>query len=385
MDWLSVLTHTPTLVCLLVLFLSFVLLILHYALDYLRVGRRRSADEASEVPEGSTLPGISVVLVVHNEAEQLRESLPFLLEQEYPNYEIVVVNVDSKDETPFILQVCKENYDQLKPINFEENKNMFKGKKYPLSIGIKCTQNEIIVLSEARCVPLSFNWLQSIAQEFVSSRTQIVLGYCHVKQENTLLNLLQQYDNLTESAHWIAAAMSHHPFSGTATNMALRRNFFFDRQGFSLHYSEPEGADDMFVNQNATGRNTKLCIDKNAFVQTEAQKTWKLWHQQRARRYATKRYYSFGTKLRLAVHPISVVLFYAAFALMFVFGICPWYVPVAFLALKLAWQIITFRLLVRQFTLRGVHWFAPFFEIYFLFANTISYIASLHRKNIRWR
>ena len=127
MDFTNVLSSTFTLVLLALLALSFVLLCLYYGLIWLRTGRySKSPLPTPDTVAERDLPSVSVVVVAHNEAESLKKSLPYLLEQDYPDYEVVVVDYTSQDDTPFVLRVCSENYPNLKPVSFPADVNMFK-------------------------------------------------------------------------------------------------------------------------------------------------------------------------------------------------------------------------------------------------------------------
>lgn len=385
MTWTIDITSTWTLLSLAVFCLSAVIVCVYYSVTYWRVaGWRGKKVPPQPIVDDARQPKVSIVLTVHNEAAYLKESLPYLLEQDYPDYEVVVVNYLSKDDTPFVLKVCAENYSSLKPLQFTEDVNMFQGKKYPLSIGIRSASGEVIVLTEADCIPKSFTWLRGLVAGYQAAGVQMVLGYAGVRQEKGLLNLFQQYDNLTESASWMGFAMAGMPYSGTGRNLSFRRQFFFDQGSFIRHYSEPEGADDMFVNQNASGDNTTLCLEADSFVTADAKQDRRLWHRQRVQRWATKRYYSASQKFLLGLYPSSVLLFYAALAVLLALHF-PWqYVAMAWV-LKTAWQVWSFSRFSKRLEIKNVHFYSPLLEIYFLFANTFLFLSTLHKNKRRIR
>lgn len=391
MNFENVLNSTYTLVSLIVLVLSFVVLCLYYGLVWLRVGRykrdvvtRRKRTSAEKVPPSTALPSVSVVMVVHNEAEYLKKSIPYLLEQDYPDYEVVVVDYKSTDETHFVLHVCSENYPQLKAINFHQDVNMFQGKKYPLSIGIKSATKDVILLTEAECTPRSFNWISRMMQGYCDGG-QIVMGYNLVKPDGTLLGAFQQYENMTYNASYIGATIMGNPFTATGRNLSYRRDFFFSRGGFISHYSIPDGADDLFVNQNANRANTAVTLREGAGVVCDGSHTLGEWRLKRLHRRSTRRYYSLKDKLQLSVYPLSQLLFILALVLLFVGGICPWQLLVGVMAVKIIWQIVCCMLLTKRFQIKTLHFLSPFFEIYFLISDTIIALSSLRKKNVQWR
>ena len=381
MDFSNVLNSTSTVVLLVLLLLSFVALLLYYGLFYLRLARYndRSRPKASAVSERE-LPSVSVVLSAHNEAAFMKENLVYLLEQNYPDYEVVVVDYMSQDDTPFVLKVCGENYSHLKVVKFREDVNMFRGKKYPLSIGIKSASKKVILLTEPECVPKSFEWIREMMVSMRSDATKMTAGVSIVKQEKGLVNALQQYENLSLTASYMGMALLGNPYTATGRNLALRRDFFFGQGAFVRHYKEPDGADDMFVNENATKRNMAVCMEKDSIMQCDASPNMRSWKLHRKHEYATRKYYGVADKLLMSIYPAGVALFYAALVWLLVQGVFPWEVLVGVAVLKFGWQILTFSLFAKRLEVKTIQFFAPFFEIYFWFANTFLYIASLLKK-----
>lgn len=359
--------------------ISFVALCLYDGRVYMRLGRLRHVEN----DEGQTLPPVSVILTVHNDADWLKENLPYLLEQDYPNYELVVVDFVSCDETQFILQLCAEHYDRLKIVKFSQDANHYQGKKYPFSIGIQSAKNDHILISEPDCVPKDFTWIRSMMQGYRNEEVKMVLGFCGIRQKKSLFNWLQIYDNLSYSLRFLSAGLNGHPYTGCLRNLSFRRSFFFDRGAFYAHLSFAEGADDIFVNQNATRKNTRVVIAPDSYTVTESKPTFRAWIRSRRERTATRRFYRFPQRIRLLFFPLMVFLFYAAGVTLAVAQLFPWEILLGILVVRWAWQIVAVSFANRRFDVKGLHWLAPIFEIYFLIANTFSAITPLSLKGKR--
>lgn len=372
MDFSHVLTDLTTQILLALLLLGFVELVVYYSIYYLFLGRKAQKVSMDVLPEDEKgLPAVSVVLVAHNDVEYLRENLAYILEQDYEDFEVVVVDYLSTDQTPFVLKLYQENYTNLKVVNFKEDVNMFKGNKYPLSIGIRSAKNDTVVLTDADCRPAGLQWLRHIVKAYNNGRTDFVLGYCERRTGNNLLGMLERYDNLTYSADYLTCGMRRHPYTGCGNNLSYRRQLFFSKGGFISHYAIPDGADDMFVNQNATGRNTTVCLHCGGHTTVQAPKKFSYWRQSRQHRYATYRYHSFMQKFRRALPDIGIVSFYGAMVALFVMNLFPWQILAGCLFVKLALQIASFAQLQKGFGEKYVCWFSPLLELYFLLSNTI--------------
>ena len=385
MDFSHILTEPYTLTLTAVLAISLIVLCIYYGLFYFRVGHyrgpRKKKQPASDVVP---LPPVSVVLTAQNDAEWLKTNLVYLLEQDYPDFEVVVVDNRSADDTVSVLKILCKNYAHLKVVPMVENANGYRGKKYPMSMGIKSAKNDILIFADPNCRPIdltNFHWLREMVAGYESDKTEIVLGYSGIQPKNSLFNWLQQYDNLDYSTEYLGAAIMRCPFTGNGRNLSYRRSMFMRNRGFIYHYSIPDGADDMFVNQNSNGANTRVVLTPDSFTLVEPMPTVAQWHSYRKHRTVTHKYYSFGLKLQRLVRPLSVVLFYLAGALLLLAGTMPWPVLAAALLVKLAWQIVAAaqasgRLMVKPV----VYWLSPLLEIYFLFANTILSISPLPKK-----
>lgn len=375
-----------TLILLILFVIATVWLCVYYGMTFMKIGRkgRNKKDlkallekQKSEQSAHST-PGVSVVMVAHNEGKYLRENLVYLLEQDYPDFEVVVVDYKSTDDTKFVLQVCGQNYPNLTSVSMPEDVNMYQGKKLPLSIGIKSAQNDIILLVEADSRPVGFSWIREMVEPYLEKKTKIVLGYSGISHEKGLLNMLEQYDNLCYSAGYLSRALSGRATTGVGRNLSYRKQFFFSKGAFTSHYKEEFGADDLFVNQNADEQNTKVVFGPESRVEMEARKSFGQWHLMRKHREATFRLHPASEQIRRMLYPLGVAVFYGSLAALLALGF-PWYLPVGVMVLKFVWQIISFLKLCGQFEVKLVGWFSPLFEIYFLFANTILRILTLHR------
>ncbi|MBQ2510561.1 MAG: glycosyltransferase [Bacteroidales bacterium] len=389
-DFSNILSDSQAIILLAVLILNFAVLAVYYALFHFRIGlyHRKESTQGAAIDD-SKLPPISVVLTARNDAVWLKENLVYLLEQDYPNFEVVVVDYLSQDDTRFVLKLLKDYYTHLKVVPFKEDVNLFQGKKYPLSIGIKSAKHDILMLADPDCTPRNPLWLRGMVRGYFSqgadhpsADTQMVLGYCGLKRTSSFLGLMQQYDNLAYSCHYLGCALLGHPYTGSGRNLSYRRSFFFDRGAFISHYDVAGGADDLFVYQNATRDNTAICIDHDACLTTEPRKNFAQWHHTRLDRVSTRNRHSIASRLSEEVMPLTNLLFYASAVLMaFHAG---WGLALIAVVLKWAWQIVAFAQPARRFDAGLVYLAAPLLEIYFILANTILILTPL-RSNRKFK
>ena len=381
MDFTPLLTNITAQVLCAILLVGFITLIAFYSIRFIYLGRKASVASAHvSADDGQNLPSVSVVITAHNEASFLRENLVYILEQEYPDFEVVVVDYLSLDDTQFVLKLCRDNYPNLKVVTIKEDVNRFRGRKFPLSMGIQSAKNDILVFTDVDCAPASLQWLRHTVEAYMLPRTNMVLGYSQIVAEKGLLASLERYDNLCYSAEYLSRAAMHKPFTACGRNLSYRRAFFFSKGAFISHYTEPDGADDLFVNQNATRRNTAISLHRDAFVKFKAPGTYSAWRQMRRHRYATYGHHSFGQQMNGASCGIALLLFYGAAVALLATALLPWEIVLGTILFKFIFQIVSFAQLEKGFDEKNLCWLAPVYEIYFLLSNTILLLFPLKYK-----
>lgn len=253
---------------------------------------------------------VSVVISAHNEDFNLQKNLPAILGQDYPDFEVVVVNHASTDNTREVLGDLQREFSNLKTVTIEQDLNFFKGKKFPLSIGIKSAKHEILLLTDADCKPASNKWIETMAANH-TSKTEVVLGYGPYNKSGGLLNLLIRYDTFMIALQYFSFALMGLPYMGVGRNLSYRRSLFFKNKGFTSHLHIPSGDDDLFIKQVANKTNTEIEVSASSFMYSDAKQNFKNWFRQKQRHLSTGKEYSFRFKLLLGGFGISQLLFYA--------------------------------------------------------------------------
>lgn len=262
--------------------------------------------------EGLTkLPSVSVVISSKNEDENLQNFIPLIMDQDYPDFEVIVVNDQSVDDTKYILEAFEKQYKQLQIVTVTEHINEHNGKKLPLTLGIKRAKNEILLLTDADCKPMSNQWIKTMVSNF-NAGTDIVIGYSPYKKVNSLLNLFIQFDTFYTALQYISFTLKRKPYMAVGRNLAYRRSFFFANKGFSKHLTIPFGDDDLFVNDNATPDNVAIELNPNSFIESMPEKDFTDWLHQKRRHLISGHDYKSEDKNKLVWVWFSQVFFYLA-------------------------------------------------------------------------
>jgi glycosyltransferase involved in cell wall biosynthesis len=327
--------------------------------------------------------GISVVICARNEHDHLKENLPFILAQDYPDFEVVVVNWASEDDSSFLLARMNEEFPNLKIVEIKENLNFFSGKKFPLSIGIKSAKNDMIVVTNADCRPVGRNWLSLMRSGFTAS-SEVVLGYGAYEKKEGFMNKLVRFDAAQIAFRYLSCALSGIPYMGVGRNMAYLKSLFFENKGFISHYRIASGDDDLFINKVAKRNNTKIVLHPDSLTLSEPPKLFRLWMIQKKRQLSTLRFYRSGHRLLFGLYSMSIFLFYLLFLVLLIMD----YNTVLLLPLfitRLIAQIIIFYQCMTRLDERDLIWFVPFFEITMIFVYSMAFMSNLFSKRNKWK
>ncbi len=289
--------------------------LLYYWIFFARVAffKQKTREKSQQHP-------VSVIVCARDEAANLANHLPGVLVQTYPTtHEVIVVNDNSVDETKYLLDEFKKTFKHLHAVNLEYEAKLIPGKKYPLSIGIKEAKYEIVMLTDADCLPATEFWMQKMQDGFHEG-TEIVLGYGSYNKRPGMLNKLIRFETFHTALQYLSYALAGTPYMGVGRNLSYTKRLFFNNKGFSSLNHVPGGDDDLFINMVATKDNTNVVIDHDAITLSEPKKTWKDWVRQKTRHYSTGKFYKAKHRFLLGLYSITHFLFYPLFILSILFS-----------------------------------------------------------------
>lgn len=245
----------------------FIIQILYYLVTYARPLRAaREAESRVRVTADKEVKPVSVIVYAHGEPEDLRNNLPAFLNQDYPDYEVIVVNDGSDAESEDVLKLFSNEHKHLYYTYVPAGAHYLSHKKLALTMGIKASKHDILLFTEADCRPLGPKWIATMAGTY-NPETEIVLGFCTYRHTKGFFQKLVAYDNLMNGLQMLSSALSHRPYTGNGRNLSYRKQLFFARKGYSKSLYLHAGADDLFINEAATGTNTQVQYSPDALTE----------------------------------------------------------------------------------------------------------------------
>lgn len=328
------------------------------------------------------LDPISVVIAAKNEYDNLKEFLPLIMNQKEVEFEVVVVDDCSVDQSRVILEEYQARFPNFNYSFTTETKLFSGGKKMALSIGIKKAKFEKIAFIDADCYPSSELWLKELSKKL--DKRPIVIGYGAYEKKGGILNALIRFDAEWIAHKYLSWAQMGFPYMAVGRNMGYRSHLFFNNKGFSNHMHLKSGDDDLFMNEVAKTKMTAVLLCKEAYTISKAPLTIKEWIKQKRRHLTTGSSYSVKNKILLFVQSLMDYSFYTSLVALLLFKI-DYQLWIYVLIGKVLTHLLTFYFFERKINRLALWYLAPLLDIILLlFYPTIVALNLIERSN-EWK
>lgn len=333
--------------------------------------------------EKSKSEPVSIIICAKNEAQNLEKYLPLILEQEYPDFEVIVVNDCSSDNTADVLKLFMAKYKHLRTTYIHQDEKFTHGKKLALTVGIKAAKHEWLLLTDADCFPQSKQWVTQMAQHFTPN-TSIVLGYGGYIENKGILNKIIRYDTMFIALQYLTFALFGKPYMGVGRNLAYRSSLFFKNKGFASHARLESGDDDLFVNETANAKNIQIEFQKNAHTLSKPETNFSYWFEQKARHFTTFSKYKTFDATFLGFELLSRTFFYLTLIILLIIQL-KWQWVVGIFCARLITQAIIFYYTTKKLNEKNLLLISTLLDIFMPIINLSIYISNAIRPKSPWR
>lgn len=327
---------------------------------------------------------VSVIVCAKNEEENIKNFIPLLAEQNYPDFEIVLIDNASSDETLEIFEQLEKQYSNIRLVKVKNNEAFWGNKKYALTLGIKAAKKEYLLFTDADCYPTSKDWIAAMTSPFSKNRT-IVLGYAgYEKIRRSFLNKIIRFETVLTAIQYFSWAKVGCPYMGVGRNLAYKKDEFFNVNGFIEHIQVRSGHDDLFINQAAHKDNITISYSPNSFTYSKPKKSYKEWFVQKRSHVATANYYKLLDKIQLSVFFASQLSFFLLLIPLLAFHF-QWIAVLAMLVTRytIVWIVVAFS--AEKLKENDIKIWFPVLEIVLIFTQINIFIANLFSKPADWK
>jgi cellulose synthase/poly-beta-1,6-N-acetylglucosamine synthase-like glycosyltransferase len=342
-----------------------------------------SAFRKKDLPSSQEQRAVSLIVCAHDEEENLRELVPLLLLQDYPQFEVIVVEDRCNDGTyDYLLQATKED-ERLRMVRVTHKPDHINAKKFALTLGIKAARYDWVLLTDADCRPASNSWIAQMTNRF-NEPTKIVLGFSPYYKVPGLLNAFIRFESVLTGIQLTGMALLGRPYMGVGRNLAYRKEMFLKAKGFNSHLGVTGGDDDLFVNQHATRENTAVSVGSDALVFSKPKETWKEFLHQKFRHLSVGRWYKFSDKILLGLFSLSWILTWLL-VLPCIFFLPLAKVLVAFFVIRMSLLISIMYVGPKELGVAFEAWKTPLLDFMYAFYYLVTGAKALFVKKVKWK
>lgn len=327
---------------------------------------------------------ISVIVCAKNEEENVAKFIPLLADQNYPNFEIVLIDDASSDETLEVFEAFEKQYNNVKLVKVANNEAFWGNKKFALTMGIKAATHEYLLFTDADCYPASNNWITEMSANFTMQKT-IVLGYgAYEKIPNSFLNKIIRFETLLTAVQYFSWAKFGKPYMGVGRNLAYKKDEFFKVDGYRDHLKIRSGDDDLFINQVANNKNTSVCFTPDSVTYSKPKTTFSTWFTQKKRHISTASFYKTFDTFQLTVFFFSQILFLILPIILLIFQF-HWIIVVSLIGFRYLFSWISLGFAAGKLKEKDVMFWFPIIEIILVFTQLNIFVSNIFTKPVNWK
>lgn len=325
---------------------------------------------------------VSIIVCAHDEEENLRELVPQLLQQDHPEFEVIVVEDRCNDGTFDYLRESSQHHANLRLVRVQHKPDHISGKKYALTLGIKAAKYEVLLFTDADCRPASTKWASVLTSAY-QPETEIVLGFSPYQKRKGWLNAFIRFEALLTAIQYLGFAWLGNPYMGVGRNLSYKKSRFLSGKGFVAHQRVTGGDDDLFVNQYAGRKNTVAVAGPDSLVFSKPSTGWKEFLHQKRRHLAAGKYYKMTDRFLLGLFMLTWLGSWFLVVPAMIYG--PIYLPAAVILLRQLILIGLFYMLTRKTGVTFEMWKVPVLDFIFVFYYLVTGLRALVAKQLRWK
>ena len=288
-------------------------------------------------------PSFSIIVPSRNYEENLRELIPTLLEQDYPEFEVVVVDDCSYDATEWYLNELKLQSNKLKTSRIIQETDF--PNALAITIGIRAASNEWLIFLNPLCRVSGKDWLKSFAEE-LNPKSEAAFGFVNYTNSYGSMRKFIKYENfdsfiLYGSARYLGLSM---PI--TDMNVAYKREQFLSRRGFAAVLDSPFSENELYLNKISNRSNSVYLQNRATAVSFVGDTDWYDGMNFKKKQLLLKKKFTVGQSIFLWTNTISRFVFDISMIALLILS--PWRIWVAGIWLikiihELVWGIVSMK------------------------------------------
>lgn len=328
---------------------------------------KRKSEKSDCVKKQQTeKPGISVVILTQNQEKQLMSLLPHVLKQAYDSFEIIVVDMNSEDNTRIQLENMEKQFDNLQYTFVPKDIRQISLHTLALILGVKAAHYPWIMLLTPDFLPPSEYWLTCMADKMTGDK-DFVLGARSVNAETSSIRSFYYLQEQSRSLSW---SLRHQTCHCNNVNLGFRKEKLLSCKTLGEFGILLSGVENIFVNRFSTNERTAVCIAPEALLQETTKtkdKDWKkemLYQKESKCFYRHKTLYGLYSTFRMGI--IWLLFLFSILTLALSIWTQRWEYTASIILVLILWSCLrTWKLkkLASIFSIKTAGIYLPFYEL----------------------
>ena len=292
--------------------------IIFYIVIFAKPSRYANRSKRGKIWHSAAKPNVSVIVYCSENFADAERNITSFLNQNYPNFEVVIVNDGDDSDLKDTITLLKDKYPNLSYTYVPQEAHSLSRKKLALTVAIKAAKYDIVGFTDAFCRPVSNKWLSTMVRNFITD-IDIVIGNSFEKGDKQAKWSYRFY-RLFFKLKYFSYAIMHRPYMGEGTNMFIRKELFFKNRGFSNNLSIQYGEDDIFANEIMTKDNCRVELAEEAQTENTLYDIDGDLREMRLRRSFTDKILKTSAHFVFGIEQVCCILFYFSFVALIVWG-----------------------------------------------------------------
>ncbi|MGB0526108.1 MAG: glycosyltransferase family 2 protein [Flammeovirgaceae bacterium] len=242
----------------------------------------------------------SIIIPVRNEAENILSLLAVINVQAYRNFEVIIVNDHSEDDTVSLV----ENYEASFPLQLIHvtKRSSSSPKKAAIQQAIEISTGSVIITTDGDC-NVGKNWLKSIHHCYKKHQPVLISAGVTFQNEKNWFEKIQTIEFMSLIGAGAISIYFKSPNMCNGANLIYEKEAYYAVNGFAGSEHLASGDDEFLMHKIVEHFPNRIYFLKtrHALVHTQAQPSLKAFINQRKRWASKWNHYTNWRALALAV------------------------------------------------------------------------------------
>ena len=254
---------------------------------------------------------LSLIYTVRNEETRLKNNLVPVLSINDADFEVIVVDDFSQDNSFQVLGMLRGRSDRLKVSTLHQETRF--STKMAQNLALKAAGYEWILT-----VPISYEnatseWISGISNALDNNKT-VVISYCSAHNKGGFINRIYRIESYLSFTKSVGYILNNYPFVYSEENVAFQKKKYFEIGGHGLKITEPYANLELLINFFIRKKTTTILFQSDTAIKKTEDLIWNDYLDILKKSLRIEKHLSARKKAALAFDEFTKLLFPPAIA-----------------------------------------------------------------------